>query len=435
MKSRLFMKTKHIAIAIVLSCLASAAHATNYYVDSVSGNDTRVGTSQATAWKTTTKVQNALLNPGDVVYFKRGSVFTNGMSISRSGTASQPITFLPYGTGNNPVFKKGNKTSDWAHAIDIFGDYLIFESLLASDAHETGFALNYGADNNTIRYCSATKVGSGILVRGNGNFIFNNWIYDTTMIVNDTTNPDNDYGANGVFLEGAYNTIEKNTFTGCKAPSFDYGFDGGAIEFWGGSGSSNHHNRVLRNKAENCAGFIEMGSSGGTITDITIAYNVAANNGLFLFAHVGGGSGFPTNYDRIVYENNTAVELPSSQKRAVIGFSSNPSTYDKFVFRNNIFYVGNYQYVCDPNTGNWTHYNNTFYRQFSSTTSLGFTINANNNALTSDPLFVNLGGGDYRLQAGSPAINKGTNIGYTLDFAYQAVPIGGIADMGAYERQ
>jgi hypothetical protein len=428
------MNTKFIVTTISLFLLASTAHATNYYVDSVSGSDTSAGTSQATAWKTTTKVQNTALKPGDFVYFKRGSVFTNGLIVNQSGVSGQPITFLPYGMGNNPVFKKGNKTSDWAHSIDIFGDYLVFESLLVSDAHETGFALNVGADNNTIRYCSATKVGSGILVRGNGNFIFNNWIYDTTMIVNDTTNPDNDYGANGIFLEGAYNSIEKNTFTGCKAPSFDYGYDGGAIEFWGGSGSANHHNKILRNKAENCAGFIEMGSSGGTITDNTVGYNVSVNNGLFLFAHIGS-SNFATNYAQIIFENNTVVEQPTSQKRAVIGFSSNPTSYDKFTFRNNIFYVGNYQYICDPNTSNWTHYHNLFYRQFPSTTSLGFMINANNNARTSDPLFVNLSGGDYRLQAGSQAINTGTNIGYTLDFAYQLVPVGGIADMGAYERQ
>jgi hypothetical protein len=44
-----------------------------------------------------------------------------------------------------------------------------------------------------------------------------------------------------------------------------------------------------------------------------------------------------------------------------------------------------------------------------------------------------MGGGDYHLQAGSPAINAGLNLGYPLDFDGKAVPQGTAPDIGAYE--
>jgi hypothetical protein len=57
-------------------------------------------------------------------------------------------------------------------------------------------------------------------------------------------------------------------------------------------------------------------------------------------------------------------------------------------------------------------------------------------SITNDPQFV--GSGDYRLQAGSPCINVGTNGAWTvgakdLDGKDRIYPVGGTVDMGAYE--
>ena len=58
-------------------------------------------------------------------------------------------------------------------------------------------------------------------------------------------------------------------------------------------------------------------------------------------------------------------------------------------------------------------------------------------SITNDPLFI--GSGDYRLQAGSPCINAGTNSTWTtltdtdLDGNLRRWPANGQADMGAYE--
>jgi hypothetical protein len=53
--------------------------------------------------------------------------------------------------------------------------------------------------------------------------------------------------------------------------------------------------------------------------------------------------------------------------------------------------------------------------------------------LNTDPLFANAAGGDFRLQAGSPCINAGTNVSLTQDFAGRSVPIRSGVDIGAWE--
>ncbi len=55
-------------------------------------------------------------------------------------------------------------------------------------------------------------------------------------------------------------------------------------------------------------------------------------------------------------------------------------------------------------------------------------------SVLADPLFVNTSGADFRLQASSPAINRATGMGLTVDKAGVAIPQGGLPDMGAYER-
>jgi hypothetical protein len=52
-------------------------------------------------------------------------------------------------------------------------------------------------------------------------------------------------------------------------------------------------------------------------------------------------------------------------------------------------------------------------------------------SVNADPLFVSTS--DFHLQAGSPAINTGVDVGLTTDYAGHTVPIGPYPDIGAYE--
>jgi len=50
-----------------------------------------------------------------------------------------------------------------------------------------------------------------------------------------------------------------------------------------------------------------------------------------------------------------------------------------------------------------------------------------------DPLFEDTSSYNFRLQAGSPAIDKAIELGYTLDMDGNPVPSGDAPDMGAFE--
>ena len=52
--------------------------------------------------------------------------------------------------------------------------------------------------------------------------------------------------------------------------------------------------------------------------------------------------------------------------------------------------------------------------------------------IDTDPQFVDIEGGDYHLQRGSPCIDSGTDTGLTIDFEGSPRPIGDY-DMGAFE--
>ncbi|HPS55024.1 MAG TPA: hypothetical protein PLP05_05455, partial [Sedimentisphaerales bacterium] len=80
-----------------------------YYVDSVGGNDNNNGLSQATAWKSITKVNAHVFGPGDRLLFKAGSQYTGQMAVKGSGAFGAPIVIDMYGEGNKPRFD-GNGT-------------------------------------------------------------------------------------------------------------------------------------------------------------------------------------------------------------------------------------------------------------------------------------------------------------------------------------
>ncbi len=100
-----------------LSVTVSATSSPTFYVDSLSGVDSNDGTSEVTAWRTTTKVNSALLagtiQPGNSVLFKRSQTHYGFINITRSGTSGNPITFGAYGTGLDPILSGFSSISLW----------------------------------------------------------------------------------------------------------------------------------------------------------------------------------------------------------------------------------------------------------------------------------------------------------------------------------
>jgi hypothetical protein len=92
--------------------------ATEYFVDSESGNDAAVGTSADTAWQSLDAVNGADLHPGDTVHFKRGGQW-RGQLKPKSGKEGAPVTYTAYGPGNEKPRLLGSvpldKPTDWIH--------------------------------------------------------------------------------------------------------------------------------------------------------------------------------------------------------------------------------------------------------------------------------------------------------------------------------
>ncbi|NIU55196.1 MAG: hypothetical protein GWN67_01950, partial [Phycisphaerae bacterium] len=56
--------------------------ANSYYVDSQNGDDNNTGTSEDSPWKTLDKVSSMTFQPGDNIYFKRGSSYEGSVTIN-----------------------------------------------------------------------------------------------------------------------------------------------------------------------------------------------------------------------------------------------------------------------------------------------------------------------------------------------------------------
>ena len=91
---------------LLLWLLPFTLGATNYYVK-IGGSDASAGTSDATAWATTTKVNTewaaGTFAFGDTIFFNRNDSFTGTITVTESGTPGTPIVIAAYGTGVDPI--------------------------------------------------------------------------------------------------------------------------------------------------------------------------------------------------------------------------------------------------------------------------------------------------------------------------------------------
>lgn len=87
---------KTVLFVVCLLSLTSA-YSKKYYVDAIKGNNSNMGLSVTSPWKTLPKVNNALFKPGDIISFKAGQRFNSMLVISSSGKPDAPIIYNSYG--------------------------------------------------------------------------------------------------------------------------------------------------------------------------------------------------------------------------------------------------------------------------------------------------------------------------------------------------
>ena len=103
------------AFLLACSLAVGLAGATEYFVDSGTGDDGARGTSAETAWKSLDRVNAADLKPGDTVRFRRGGLW-RGQLVPHSGAPGAPVTYSSYGTGVKPILQQSvdrSRPGDW----------------------------------------------------------------------------------------------------------------------------------------------------------------------------------------------------------------------------------------------------------------------------------------------------------------------------------
>ena len=443
-----------------------------YFVDADKGDDKNSGTNPSSPWKSIEKINSTIFEPGDNIYFKRGTNYSHGLRINGDGVKDKPITVSAYGAGDAPKFTNTDDSVFDGNAIQINGDYQIVENLYVygTNAAKNGFFMtvwklggikaNLGADHAIIRNNEVVDCPIGINSYSDFCLITNN-------IVRDCNRPifPPGWGPLGIRIGMGNTEISYNTIHNYHSFGGTWGGDGGAIEIDDGRNPRNniyiHHNKSSLNMAfcEISYGFdicekkhlkraCKLGDcrtctpEDRILENLVMAYNESRDYSSFtqIFAPVVNG----------FIENNTIIrtlEHPDIDSNVFREHDPNSQAADSpTTYRNNLVVVvnekvrsgvGNQVYLGWP-MAEFTHSNNLFYNLDSPTVVFSDNPDANKeNAegeLITDPLLVNLKEGNFRLSAESPAIDRGTNEGhYALDL--DGNPIKGTRDIGAYEYQ
>lgn len=429
----MFPRFPILPLAIVLA-VGSVSVATTFHLDADSPTATGDGRSPATAWKTLLQLQKATLQPGDSVVFKRGARWTNDslmLQARHGGSAQQPVVVSVYGNPSDPpphLENSGRLLGLWR------ASHMVLEGLHLSGARAACLEIgDTGSHHVVVRDIEADSCGAGIEINKardvvvSGCFLHDMKMIKSTQGAEGTVEADDDYGAMGLVLAGAQGCeIRENRFRNCRAPSFDYGFDGGAVEAWGGVKDCEIH----RNRAEYTDGFMEFGGQpSDTVRNVRVHHNLALETGGFSWIHVLDTTGrFGMSYDGLRIEYNTT----RTRNRSVgffFGGGGKLADPEQISIRHNILVAdtvrGGVYYKPPYAIGNnlvWCP-KNPFTNTYPAAPGDRWL----------DPMFVS--DTDLSLQATSPARDAGVPRGYTMDFQGKSAWRGTAPDQGAFEFQ
>ena len=111
----------------------AAIGAANYYVDSIAGKNSNIGTSPEAAWKDFSNINDRTLAAGERLLIKRGSVINQELRVGAHGTPEQWAEIGAYGEGARPIIQRNHDIRDRC-ALIRNPDYLRIRSLTVSHA-------------------------------------------------------------------------------------------------------------------------------------------------------------------------------------------------------------------------------------------------------------------------------------------------------------
>jgi hypothetical protein len=200
------MNTKYIFLILLLGiafyfCSEKPNRVgTNYYFDSLEGNDENNGLSPDKAWKSLENIQSVEISPGDSLLLKRGSVFMGIFEITGKGTPDARIVIDAYGIGDKPCITAPDSS---LYALRVRNsDYITLQNLEIVNkgtqrlVYRTGVKIlceDYGISHNIILNSLYIHDVNGSLIKhdggGSGILIQNKWkdtvsVFDSLLIEN-----------------------------------------------------------------------------------------------------------------------------------------------------------------------------------------------------------------------------------------------------------
>lgn len=425
-------------------CMAVSVGAANYYLDPVQGDDTRAGTATATAWKTLARASKIKFAAGDSLLLKRGGVWSgDSLFLAAVGTAEKPVVVAPYGDPSGPRPHASNR----GNLVALRNSrHVVVRDLALSGARGGCIELRDSTNSNIrIESIEAWDCGGGIYLTGTDITVRGCHIHDGHMVVNTKDVMDDDYGATGIGfsqLDGC--TVVGNRLVNLAAASYDYGTDGGALEFWKTVRRCDIHG----NFAYRVDGFSEFGGQkGDSVVDVAIHHNVLLEAGIMTCLHIRDStSTFGVGYDGLRFDNNLSVTRygrPASHH--VIADGGVLPDKKRVQVRNNIFVTDSSNYysyqqkgsALDPSWSHeynllWNPKNNPFKVDRTAGTGEiyakpGFADSTWNASSVVDTVLAK-----YALGAGSPAVGSGTRLGYATDFHGNPADRSGVVDRGPF---
>jgi len=357
-----------------------------YYV-ATDGSDTNPGTITQ-PFRTIAKGLS-VLQASDKLYIRSGNyaetINSNNQTIP-TGTSWGDAPLISAYPGETVVLRP-NSAGEVINLAHSYIQYVVFSGLTL-EATNAGFGVSGWGGAHHVRFQNgeiknASK--SGVLLN-HGNGLSSDYFEFINMKVHDNGLSLYDHG---IYIATSHNLVDR-----CEI----YNNVGYGIHVYNGASGEQASNNILRGNTIHNNALVDVSSAGIILSSGD--GNLAINN--------------------IIQKNSYGI--------AVSYRATNSKVY------NNVLYANTY-YGIDVGGGSTDAAvkNNIVYQNGYTITDAGSrTIMSNN--LTTDPGFVNPSANDFRLQAGSPAIDAGVAVAeVTGDFNDVARPQGPAYDIGAYE--
>jgi uncharacterized protein YjdB len=393
-------RSEGVSGTAVITVTAPPTNLTTYYV-SPSGSDANPGTESA-PFRTIQKAAD-VVQPGNEVIVEDGTwTDTDGdgsiVNIDRGGTSASPIVFR---SRNKWGAKLDGQNGQAAQGID-FNNGI---GWVRVEGFEIFGVANVGSPRGSA---SGVDAYDG----GHDSWVVGNHIHHIGRVC---TNSGNTNGEVGIFVQQPNLTIEENLI-------HDIG------RFFPGENGCSYTGGFTGYQTLDHGIYLNGGSPGadGALIRNNIFYNTR---------HGWAIQWYPGTLDNIRVLNNTFAYGNPNKNYTHIVLDADISNSSII---NNIFYNPEAGETIEAGgfEGAITIANNiTTGSAMSDRSTVPSGMTLTNNRLNTDALFVNAAGGDFHLQAGSPAIDAGQTLTLVpLDFERRARPRGAGFDIGALER-